>query len=341
MALYNRVNGKILKEKILTDPEPRTTLSFYKYHLISDPGGFRDDLYRSWNELGILGRAYIASEGINAQISVPSRAFDDLKAQLYSIDFLKGIRLNVAIEDNGKSFFKLKIQVRSKIVADGIQDKDFDVTRSGQHVNAAEFNSLTEQKDTIIVDMRNHYESEVGRFRDAICPDADTFREELKIVEELLQEKKENNIVMYCTGGIRCEKASAWMLHKGFRNVFQLDGGIIEYARQVREQGLDNKFMGKNFVFDERLGERISSDIISKCHQCGNPCDTHNNCRNDGCHLLFIQCESCSEKYAGCCSADCQSILELPEAHRKEIRKGINKGRQVFRKGRSAHLSKQ
>jgi UPF0176 protein len=341
MALHNRVNGKILKEQLQAATEPRTTLSFYKYHKIADPKEFRDDLYKRWSALGVMGRAYVAHEGINAQISVPSHGFDALKADLDAISFLKGIRLNVAIEDNGKSFFKLKIQVRGKIVADGIQDKAFDVTNSGQHVNAAEFNALAEKDGTIIVDMRNHYESEVGHFRNAICPDADTFRDELKIVEDLLDEKKDNNIVMYCTGGIRCEKASAWMKHKGFKNVFQLDGGIIEYTRQVREGGLENKFIGKNFVFDERLGERISDDVISVCHQCGEPSDNHTNCRNDSCHLLFIQCTSCAEKYAGCCSEECQSVMELPEETRKELRKGTAKGRQVFRKGRSGHLLKQ
>jgi UPF0176 protein len=145
---------------------------------------------------------------------------------------------------------------------------------------------------------------------------------------------------MYCTGGIRCEKASAWMKHRGFKHVFQLNGGIIEYARQVKEQGLENKFIGKNFVFDERLGERISPDIISHCHQCGAPCDDHTNCKNDGCHLLFIQCKSCAEKYDGCCSADCKNIVSLPAEKQKEIRQGINKGRQVFRKGRSKDLIK-
>ena len=143
---------------------------------------------------------------------------------------------------------------------------------------------------------------------------------------------------MYCTGGIRCEKASAWLKHKGFQNVFQLNGGIIEYARQVNEHGLENKFIGKNFVFDERLGERISNDIISVCHQCGKPCDTHTNCKNDGCHLLFIQCEDCAEKLNGCCSEACKEIIALPVEAQKQIRKGINKGRQVFKKGRSEKI---
>ncbi|MBI1766874.1 MAG: rhodanese-related sulfurtransferase [Bacteroidetes bacterium] len=334
--LHNRANGKELKEKLKISNEQRVTISFYKYHKIEEPVNFRNELYKLLDNLVIMGRIYVAHEGINAQISVPQTNLESFKTHLFEIDFLNNIRLNIAIEDNGKSFFKLKILVRKKIVADGLNDESFDVTNSGIHLNAKEFNQLADDKNTLIVDMRNHYESEVGRFKDAICPDADTFREELKIAEDLLQDKKDKNVVMYCTGGIRCEKASAWMKHIGFKNVFQLNGGIIEYARQVREQGLENKFIGKNFVFDERLGERISNDVISHCHQCGQPCDTHTNCKNDGCHLLFIQCEECEKKYNGCCSSECKGIIELPAEKQKEIRKGINKGRQVFKKGRFA-----
>jgi UPF0176 protein len=334
MALYNRINGKELKEKLQHLQEERTTVSFYKYHQLADPKAFRDELYQLFDQLHILGRIYVAHEGINAQISVPSSSFETFRSQLFSISFLNGIRLNTAVDDNGKSFFKLKILVRSKIVADGLNDATFDVTNRGKHVNAKEFNELAENPDTLIVDMRNHYESEVGHFKNAICPDVDTFREELKVVEDLLEKEKDKNLLMYCTGGIRCEKASAWFKHRGFKNVFQLDGGIIEYARQVKSQGLENKFIGKNFVFDERLGERISDDIISTCHQCGKSCDTHTNCKNDGCHLLFIQCTECAEKFNGCCSAECKDIIALPVEMQKEARKGINKGRQVFKKGR-------
>jgi UPF0176 protein len=324
-----------------TSTEARTTLSFYKYHHIADPAAFRDELYRAWSGLDVLGRIYLANEGINAQLSVPSGYFEDFKKLIYSISFLDGLRLNVAVDDDGKSFFKLKILVRSKIVADGINDPKFDVTNSGTHVNADEFNKLADKPDTIIVDMRNHYESEVGHFKNAITPDADTFREELHMVTNLLEGKEDKNVIMYCTGGIRCEKASAWMKHKGFQNVFQLEGGIIEYTRQVKENGLENKFIGKNFVFDERLGERISPDIVSSCHQCGKPCDDHTNCKNDGCHLLFIQCEECAKKYNGCCSQECKDIVQLPQEAQKEIRRGVNKGRQVFRKGRTSHLQKE
>ncbi len=338
MALYNRINGKELKEKIRQSTEPRTTISFYKYHHIGDPATFRDDLYKLLDQIRVLGRIYVAKEGINAQISVPTSQLDTFRTQLFSIDFLNGIRLNLAVDDNGKSFFKLKILVRKKIVADGLNDETFDVTNCGVHVNAEQFNQLADDPNTVVVDMRNHYESEVGHFKNAILPDVDTFREELKVVEELLQDQKDKNLLMYCTGGIRCEKASAWFKHIGFKNVFQLNGGIIKYAQEVKDQHLENKFVGKNFVFDERLGERISEDIISVCHQCGKPCDTHTNCKNDGCHLLFIQCEECAQKYNGCCSTECAEIILLPVEKQKEIRKGINKGRQVFKKGRSEKI---
>jgi UPF0176 protein len=342
MTLYNRIEGKVLKERISLAPKlNRTTLSFYKYFKIESPVEFRNELYKSLDSLGVLGRIYIAHEGINAQISVPSENYNTFKEYLNGISFLNGIRLNIAVDDNGKSFFKLKILIRSKIVADGLDDNTFDVTNSGQHLNAADFNAITDSPNTIIVDMRNHYESEVGHFKNAICPDVDTFREELQVVEKMLVEDKDKNVVMYCTGGIRCEKASAWMKHRGFKHVFQLNGGIIEYARQVNEQGLENKFIGKNFVFDERLGERISADVISNCHQCNNLCDDHTNCKNDGCHLLFIQCKACAEKYNGCCSVACMNIIALPPEAQKVIRQGINKGRQVFKKGRSKDLKTQ
>ncbi len=319
--LHNRVNNDELKRRMRESEEPRTTISFYRYHRIGNPDLFRDHLYKLLSEVAVYGRIYVASEGINAQISVPTAELDAFREALYSIDFLEGVRLNIAIEDDGKSFFKLKILVRNKIVADGLDDDSFDVTRRGRHLSAREFNEITARPETIVVDMRNHYESEVGRFQDAICPDVETFREELPLVADMLGDKKDQPVVMYCTGGIRCEKASAYMLHRGFENVFMLDGGIIEYARQVSEQGLENRFIGKNFVFDERLGERIGNEVIAHCHQCGASCDTHANCANDGCHILFIQCGACAAQYEQCCSEKCKDFNRLPEEERAERRK--------------------
>lgn len=319
---------------MLQETEHRTTISFYHYFPIADPQAFRDELYQALAALKVFGRIYVAHEGINAQISVPDSNFEALKAHLYSIEPLNGIRLNIAVDDDGKSFWVLKIKVREKIVADGIEDPAFDMSNRGKYVNAEQFNELTNDPDTIVVDMRNHYEYEVGHFENAIEVPSDTFREQLPMAADMLKDAKEKNIIMYCTGGIRCEKASAYMLHQGFKNVFHLEGGIIQYANQTKEKALPSKFRGKNFVFDNRLGERITDEIIAKCHQCGKPADTHVNCANEGCHLLFIQCEECTQKYQGCCSTQCQEVVNLPLEQQKELRKGIDKGRNIFNKSR-------
>jgi len=332
-VLHNRISQKELKEQLYQETERRITLSFYRYFLVHDPQAFRDDLYKSLHALKVFGRIYIAAEGINAQASVPETNFQAFKDYLYSLEGLQGVRLNLAVDD-GKSFWVLKIKVREKIVADGISDPEFDMRNKGKYVDAYQFNKLTEDPETVIVDMRNHYEYEVGHFEDAIEVPSDTFREQLPMAVNMLQDYKDKNIIMYCTGGIRCEKASAYMLHNGFAKVYHLDGGIINYANQVKEAELPNKFIGKNFVFDERLGERISNTVIAKCHQCGKVSDRHTNCKNDGCHLLFIQCDDCASQFDGCCSTTCQTSYLLPQEEQKKLRQGKQNGVMVFNKSR-------
>ena len=332
--LHNRVDKTILKSKLQQSQEVRRTLSFYQYAQIKNVPFFRDHFYYHLSQVGVLGRIYVASEGVNAQLSVPENNLERLRVVLDGIDFLKGCRLNLAIEEKDHSFYKLTIKIRNKIVADGLDDESFDVTNRGVHLSAKAFNELAGKSNSVVIDMRNHYESEVGHFENAICPDVETFKESLPIVEEMLAGQEESNIIMYCTGGIRCEKASAYYKHRGFKNVYQLEGGIIEYARQVKEDQLENKFKGKNFVFDDRLGERISEDIISKCHQCGEACDAHTNCSNDACHILFIQCESCREKYNACCSVKCHQFMELPKEERDLLKSKVEFNGTQFGKGR-------
>lgn len=339
MQLYNKLSAEERAALIDKAGEDRLTISFYQYHQIKNTEIFRNHLFVHWNDLDVLGRIYIASEGINAQLSVPAKKFNAFKEHLDSISFLKDIRLNIAIEQDNKSFLKLKVKIRKKILADGLNDHTFDVTNKGIHLKAKDFNEIIEKENTILIDMRNHYESEIGHFINAQTPDVDTFRDSLPIITESIQGyEEEKNIVMYCTGGIRCEKASAYFKHKGFKNVFQLEGGIIEYTRQVKAEQLENKFLGKNFVFDHRKSERISDDIISQCHQCGQPADTHENCANEACHLLFIQCEACKEKMKTCCSPECLTIHEMPADVQKELRKGKTASNKIFKKGRSAVL---
>jgi UPF0176 protein len=339
MQLYNKLSA--IERAALIDEagKDRLTISFYQYFKIENPQSFRDKLFLEWNALDVLGRIYVSFEGINAQLSVTSENFYALKDQLDSISFLKNIRLNVAIEHDNKSFLKLKVKIRNKIVADGLNDETFDVTNIGVHLNAEEFNEMLANPDTVCVDMRNHYESEIGHFDGAVTPNVDTFRASLDIIEEDLKENKEDkNLLMYCTGGIRCEKASAYYKHKGFKNVFQLEGGIIEYTRQIKQEGIENKFIGKNFVFDQRRSERITEDVVSNCHQCGKACDTHTNCANDGCHLLFIQCDACSEAMENTCSSNCQETIQLSFEEQKELRKGKGNSNKIFKKGRSEVL---
>ncbi|TAL51902.1 MAG: rhodanese-related sulfurtransferase [Chitinophagaceae bacterium] len=333
--LHNRISRKELKERIQHDPTPRTTISFYCYFKIEEPVIFRNTLYRELNALGVMGRIYLAHEGINAQVSLPTENLEAFKSYLYSTGPLNNLRLNIAVDDDGKSFFVLDIKVRKKIVSDGIDDPGFDMSNKGRYVNAEQFNLLTDDPGTIIIDMRNHYEYEVGHFENAIEVPSDTFREQLPMAVEMMKEARNKNIIMYCTGGIRCEKASAYMLHKGFKNVFHLEGGIVNYTNQVKEKDLPNKFHGKNFVFDQRLGEKITDEIIAQCHQCGKPCDTHVNCANDACHLLFIQCEDCNKSFEGCCSKECLDFIHLPAEQQKELRKGIDKGRNIFNKSKA------
>jgi UPF0176 protein len=333
-VLHNRVSQAELKQRLYEETEDRITVSFYKYFFIEDPLLFRDELYKGLNALNVFGRIYLAHEGINAQVSIPGSNFEAFKNYLDAIPALHAIRLNIAVDNDGKSFWVLKVKVRGKIVADGIKDPGFDMANKGRYVTAAEFNELTNDAGTVVIDMRNHYEYEVGHFENAIEIPSDTFREQLPMAAAMMEKDKGKNIIMYCTGGIRCEKASAYMLHRGFKNVFHLEGGIINYTNQVREQDLSNKFHGKNFVFDDRLGERITDEVIAKCHQCGEAADTHTNCKNEGCHLLFIQCSKCGEKYQGCCSPACLTVINLPEEEQKLLRKGIDKGRMVFNKSK-------
>jgi UPF0176 protein len=336
MFLHNRVNKDELRARIQGDNTPRTTLSFYRYVILEDAPAFRDQLYKEWHELGVLGRIYLAYEGVNAQLSVPTSNFEAFRKQIDSHTQFKDVPFKIAVEDDGKSFIKLVIKVRKKIVADGLDDNAYDVTNVGNHLSAEEFNEAMNTPGVVVVDMRNHYEAEVGRFEGAITPDVDTFREELPWVVENLKDKKDHKVLMYCTGGIRCEKASAYLRHHGFEDVNQLHGGIISYAQEIKQKGIESKFKGKNFVFDERLGERITDDILSNCHQCGEPCDTHTNCANVDCNLLFIQCENCQKEFNGCCSAECMEIIALPEDAQKELRKNKNYqySNMLYRKGR-------
>jgi len=308
----------------------RKTVSFYRYVIIDSPYELRDELYKSWKDLGVLGRIYLAHEGVNAQLSIPESNFEEFVNLVQANSFFTHMPFKIAVEDDSNSFFKLTIKVRKQIVSDGLPINEYDVTNVGRHLDAKSWNKALE-KGATVVDMRNHYESEIGKFKGAICPDVETFKEELPEVKKMLEGKETEQILLYCTGGIRCEKTSAYLKHHGFQDVNQLHGGIIDYARQLnKDVTLNNNFVGKNFVFDERRGERISNDIISNCHQCGESFDTHVNCKNVNCNLLFLQCNSCKKKYENCCSLECIEIVNLPLEEQKKLRKGTDNKKMYY-----------
>ena len=318
--LHNKFGRKDLEKQLAQEDFERTTLSFYKYVIIEDPVALRKALFIKWDELKVKGRIYIAHEGINAQLSCPKPNWEKFVKSVKSIKGFEDIPFKIAVEENQTSFLKLAIKVKKQIVADGLNNNEYDVTNVGKHLSAKEWNECMNNGATV-VDVRNHYESRIGHFKGALKPDVDTFREELPLIKEKLKDKKKEKILLYCTGGIRCEKTSSYLKHHGFKDVNQLHGGIIDYAKQIKENNLENKFIGKNFVFDDRLGEKISNDVIGTCDQCGGPCDDYTNCNYVDCNLLFIQCKKCEEKYEGCCNNNCQKMSKLPKDEQRKIRK--------------------
>ncbi len=322
--LYNQKDRPQLKAELAAEKFTRMTCSFYRYVNIDNPNALRDELYKEWIELNVLGRVYIAEEGINAQISIPAPKFDTFIELLSKREYLADMPIKHAVEE-GQSFIKLAIRVKKEIVAYNVPENEYNMNQVGTHLNASEFNKALESPDTVVVDMRNYYESEVGHFHNAILPDVERSQELLPEVKSLLQNNEDKEVLLYCTGGIRCEKASSYLLHHGFKDVKQLKGGIIQYAQDVKTENINSKFIGSNFVFDQRLEERITDDIISKCHQCGNSSDTHTDCLNQACHILFIQCEKCREKFEGCCSTECQDFAALPIEEQRVLRKDPKK----------------
>ncbi|MGK2848604.1 MAG: rhodanese-related sulfurtransferase [Minisyncoccota bacterium] len=333
-TLRNHLSKEEAMRRLGQEPFNRRVFSFYRYVILDNPEALRNELYAEWMELGVLGRIYVANEGINAQMSVPEPNLENFQKLLYARPMFADVPFKFGVEQHNDAFWKLTIKVRRQIVADGLAPEDYDVTNVGTHLTAKEWNELSGQSKTVIVDMRNNYESAIGHFEKALCPPSYTFREELPFVKEALKGQEQKDILLYCTGGIRCEKASAYLKHHGFKRVYQLHGGIIDYARQIERDGLASQFKGKNFVFDHRFGERITDDVLGQCYQCDVICDLYTNCLNEQCNMLFLQCGACDQRYAGCCGTECQSIIALPEQERVKLRKEkrVSNNTATFRK---------
>ena len=331
--LYNQKSNESLVKNLESETFNRITCSFYKYIKIDNPSDFRDKIYSIFITLNIFGRIYIAEEGINAQISVPMHNWANFLKKSNQIKELNKILIKKAICD-GVSFYKLVVRIKKEIVAYGVSKNKYNMKTVGKHLNTEQFNRAIDQKNTTIIDMRNIYESEVGKFQNAEIPQVEKSKDLLPEVRRMLKGREDHQILLYCTGGIRCEKASSYLLIEGFKDVKQLQGGIIQYAHDIKNNGMKTKFIGKNFVFDARLGERVTKDIISNCHVCDKSSDIHRDCKNDACHILFIQCKECERDLNGCCSTECKEIARLPIERQKQLRENqkIDDKRRYFRR---------
>ena len=278
-------------------------LLFYKYVDISDPASEREEQIYLCNELGLLGRTIIGTEGINATLSGTVEATNEYMKLMDSHPLFSGIEYKIDLVDK-VPFRKLSVKVRDEIVTLGVKA---DPKKTATHLSPEEFNAMIEDPDVVLFDARNNYESAIGRFRNAITPDISLFKElpdELSNYEEL----KNKKVVTYCTGGIRCEKASALLKEKGFRDVYQLDGGIVTYAKAFP----DGAFEGECFVFDERMkvGFKESPELLGSCLECSTPTNDYLNCANKSCNKLVLVCDDCKVNMHTC-SGDCSLKLSL------------------------------
>jgi UPF0176 protein len=278
-------------------------LLFYKYTAIRNPQDFAAGHLRFCHDNDIKGRIYLAEEGINGTVSGRAADVVKYKQHLRSYPEFSDIEFKEDTADE-HAFKKIYVRVRDEIVNSELNGAD--PRKGGRRLKPEELKEFYESgKDFVIVDARNTYESILGKFHNAVTPDMDNFRDWKKAAESL-EHLKDKTIVTYCTGGIRCEKASAYLLQNGFKNVYQLDGGIINYVKKYP----DTFWEGGIFVFDERrvLNPNSNSAIehIAKCYFCGSLTSYYINCHNVDCDKLIVSCHPCKVENDYCCSDECR-----------------------------------
>lgn len=297
---------------ILSNIKNYITISFYKFFYVSNPLKFLLFLKLKLKSFQVLGRIYISYEGINAQINIPIKKFYKIIFFFEKLDInLKNIFINFSPYNTDISFLKLIIKFKKQIISRNIiENFHFSYKNTGIYLNAMEVNDNILDSDAIFVDMRNIYEYEIGHFYNALTIPANTFRDQLMKLKNILSSYRDKKIIMYCTGGIRCEISTALLNFYGFKKVYQIYGGILEYIKQVKIYHLPNYFKGKLFVFDNRLSIPINFDYLSKCKNCDQKTyRSHVNCANSLCHILFVQCYFCYLKLKSFCSEKCQNII--------------------------------
>ncbi len=279
-------------------------LLFYKYVKYDNPEKFREEHFPFCKENDILGRIFIANEGINGTVSGLDGNIEKYKDHLKSYPEFSDIIFKEDPADQ-HAFLKIHIRVKKEIVNSGYLPAN--PNNGGKRLKPEELKSFYESgKEFLIVDARNNYESVIGRFKNAFTPDMDNFREWTEVVESL-KNYKDKTVITYCTGGIRCEKASAYMVEQGFKDVYQLDGGIVTYTKKFP----DTFWEGSIFVFDERriVSPNTSKDLehIGECYYCGEKTSYYINCHNQDCDKIIVTCHNCKSTNGYCCSDECRN----------------------------------
>lgn len=324
---------KTMGTKIAADSTARLAMiSFYKFVQLSEPDLVVSKLQKIWGRMAVTGRVYVASEGVNAQLAVPEMLLSDFRDAMSGAweehektvipKELVGVFLNVdrIVTRSEQPFEKLHVRARDKILADGLS-APLDWQRAGREVGPKEWHDLVGENgdDVVVLDCRNDYESDVGRFEGAQPLNTHVFRDSWNELEQRLGgENRNKQILTYCTGGIRCVKVNAFLeQNMGFTNVGRLEGGIVSYARHLREEGRieESKFKGVNHVFDGRMGEVITDDLLDRCLNCQTPCNIQTDCANVTCprpfdKRVFVQCEECAARLSGACCEECHTTVK-------------------------------
>lgn len=281
---------------------------FYKYIAIEYPKQVMKWQREICQKLGLVGRILISHEGINGTLAGSVENLEEYK-KLMSAHELFG-EIDFKESPGGPECFpRLMVKIRPEAVALGIPYDKLTPRQGGQHLTPTETHQLLTEnpKDLVILDTRNDYEWAIGRFTNAITPDIKNFRDLPKYLDENLDTFKDKQVLMYCTGGIRCERATAYLNEKNIaKKVYQIRGGIHRYV----EEYPDGFFRGKNYVFDGRIAVKINDDVLGSCALCAQPCDDYHNCHNAMCNKHFICCDSCIQKYEKTCSEHCKTLIK-------------------------------
>jgi UPF0176 protein len=302
------MSEKDIQEKTADETTDYLVLVYYKYVKISDPVALAKEHLAFCKSLGARGRIIISQEGVNGTLSAPREAAEAYMLAMQGHPLFCDMSFK-SDSVEGHVFRKLFVRAKAELVTFRV-DRELDPNeRTGQKLKPIEFYELAKRDDVLIVDARSDYEYDLGHFRGAIRPSVRTFRDFPNWIRDTLSEHKEKKIITYCTGGIRCEKFTAYLLAEGFQDVGQLEGGILTYGKDPEVQG--KLFDGKCYVFDERIGvpiNQVEEAVVSRCVHCGVPCDHYINCAYDDCHVQHFSCEVCGVRMEGACSEACKNL---------------------------------